>query len=524
MTDRQYFTRTLSYLKPYGLMYIFGLLIYSSQGFIFPFLSGIFMEGITAGILYQDFAIVISTLIRFGVMVLAILIALGISLYMYTLPQIYAERDLGLKLFNALIEGESTGHSGDGMAAITTDLSTTTNIFGNVLSPFVGHITALVFSAVVIFAIDYRLGLGVYALGVLVFIAQSRFARPLEKLGKARLEANASAVKSITNIFAGAITIRAFSKEDGVLIAFDHENGKLKKLQFAQAFIGTWQNLFTTAQGWLTLVVVFALGGWLVTQGAITLPQLMVVSNMAWVVGGAAAQIGESYAALKPPIVAAKRVFAIVDTPVVAPATTAFTGEIAVQNLDFAYPDAKKNTLHNINLTIAPGQTVAFVGESGSGKSTLLKCIANMYAPEDIAYVSQSYSLFNLTIAENIAMGLKGEATQAQVETAAKQAAAHEFIAALPEGYQTLCGENGNNLSGGQRQRVALARALCRNAPLLILDEATAALDPEAERQVMETIARLKGSCTILLITHHLQNAQIADRIVEMENGRIVAA
>ncbi|MCL2014905.1 MAG: ATP-binding cassette domain-containing protein, partial [Defluviitaleaceae bacterium] len=178
-----------------------------------------------------------------------------------------------------------------------------------------------------------------------------------------------------------------------------------------------------------------------------------------------------------------------------------------------------------------------------SGKSTLLRAIIGMYEREEMpvfigkqgfnetslqdwrsqfAYVDQSCKLFNVSIAENIAYGrVDNLPTQPEIETAAKRAFAHDFIASLEDGYNTDCGEKGDSLSGGQKQRVAIARALAKKAPILVFDEATSALDKESEKYIMETIETLRNDHTILITTHNLDNIVTADCIIVMESGNV---
>ncbi|MDZ7748601.1 MAG: ATP-binding cassette domain-containing protein [Halofilum sp. (in: g-proteobacteria)] len=203
----------------------------------------------------------------------------------------------------------------------------------------------------------------------------------------------------------------------------------------------------------------------------------------------------------------------------------------------------KGEVLHGVDLEVGVGETVALVGRSGSGKTTLANLLARFYEPQagrilldgvdiqeltldslraQIAYVGQHVTLFNDTIANNIAYGRLGGATREQVAEAAAAAHAADFIEALPEGYDTEVGENGIMLSGGQRQRLAIARALLKDAPVLILDEATSALDTESERAVQDGLERLLENRTTLVIAHRLSTIEGADRIVVMEAGRVV--
>ncbi|MBD3770795.1 MAG: ATP-binding cassette domain-containing protein, partial [Rhodobacterales bacterium] len=190
----------------------------------------------------------------------------------------------------------------------------------------------------------------------------------------------------------------------------------------------------------------------------------------------------------------------------------------------------------------APGETVAIVGPSGAGKSTIFNLLLRLYDPEggtirvdgqdiramtgdslraNMGLVSQDSALFDDTVQANIALGRLG-ATKAEIEVAARAAFAHEFIMALPQGYQSPAGEMGRNLSGGQRQRIALARAILRGAPILLLDEATSALDAESESRVQQALGDFSHGRTVLIIAHRLSTVRAADRILVVEDGRVV--
>ena len=212
------------------------------------------------------------------------------------------------------------------------------------------------------------------------------------------------------------------------------------------------------------------------------------------------------------------------------------------RNVHLRYPDASREALAGINLSLPAGKTVALVGTSGSGKTSLANLLPRFYHPTsgeiliddhsietltlaslraNIALVSQDVVLFNDTVAANIAYGLQG-VTQESLEQAARAAHALEFIENMPQGFATLIGENGVKLSGGQRQRLAIARAILKNAPILILDEATSALDTESERHVQAALDVLMKNRTTLVVAHRLSTIEHADRIVVLESGRIV--
>jgi subfamily B ATP-binding cassette protein MsbA len=246
-------------------------------------------------------------------------------------------------------------------------------------------------------------------------------------------------------------------------------------------------------------------------------------------------------------LAACESVFGVLDAPVEADTGQAILsdckGDIRFENVSFRYPGSDKLALDKINLQVQPGQTIALVGASGGGKSTLAALIPRFYTPdfgritvdgvdiatlaltnlrEHIALVSQDIVLLNDSIRANIAFGQSRSADDARVQEAAIAAHAWEFISQLPQGLDTLTGENGATLSGGQRQRIAIARALLKDAPILILDEATSALDTESERVVQEALVALMRNRTTLVIAHRLSTIERADLIVVLDQGRIV--
>jgi subfamily B ATP-binding cassette protein MsbA len=245
-------------------------------------------------------------------------------------------------------------------------------------------------------------------------------------------------------------------------------------------------------------------------------------------------------------LAAAESVFELLDEPGERDSGTLdigrASGAIRFENVRFSYPGSERLALDDIDLAIGAGETLALVGPSGSGKTTLAHLVPRFYHPdagriridghdaesirleslrENIALVSQDVVLFNDTVAANIGYGSES-ATEADIIEAARAAHAVEFIEQMPEGFQTLVGEHGVKLSGGQRQRIAIARALLKNAPILILDEATSALDSESERHIQAALETLIHGRTTILIAHRLSTVERADRIVVLDQGRIV--
>lgn len=218
-------------------------------------------------------------------------------------------------------------------------------------------------------------------------------------------------------------------------------------------------------------------------------------------------------------------------------------GKIVFDDVTFAYPGKERPALTNVSFTADPGQSIALVGRSGSGKSTISSLLTRFYTPQQgeirlddnpltdidlkslraqFAVVSQNVTLFNDTIANNIAYGAKQNVSREEIVNAAKMAHVEEFLANLPEGLDTVIGENGLMLSGGQRQRIAIARAILAQAPILILDEATSALDTESERLIQDALETLQKRCTSIVVAHRLSTIENADCIMVVEQGHII--
>jgi ATP-binding cassette, subfamily B, bacterial MsbA len=285
-----------------------------------------------------------------------------------------------------------------------------------------------------------------------------------------------------------------------------------------------------------------------IAAGRLTPGQFALFIGTLFLMYGPAKKLSRVNANLQQAIAASERIFEMLDTHTevkeqpTAAAMAPFQDRIEFRDVGFAYDDLHTDILCGITFTVQAGQMVAVVGRSGAGKTTLVNLLPRFYdvttgailidgvdlrdvtiasLRSQVGIVTQDTVLFDDTIANNIAYGSQ-RATREQVEAAARAANAHEFVAALPGGYDTMIGERGQRLSGGQRQRLAIARALLKNAPILVLDEATSALDTESELLVQEALANLMMNRTSFVIAHRLSTIRRADAIVVLERGRIV--
>jgi ATP-binding cassette subfamily B protein len=299
------------------------------------------------------------------------------------------------------------------------------------------------------------------------------------------------------------------------------------------------------------LIVVLWIGARAILAGEITGGELGQFALYAMFVAMSAASLSEVWGELQRAAGAMERLLELLETepqikspenPVPLPDTR--DGRIRFDNVSFHYPSRPAMpALQNFSLEIEPGEKVAFVGPSGAGKSTTFQLLLRFYDPQtgrilvdgvDIAAASptdvrhrigivpQETVIFGASARDNIRFG-RPEATDEKIEAAARAAAAHEFIRQLPQGYDTYLGERGTRLSGGQKQRIAIARAILKDAPILLLDEATSSLDAESERLVQEALEYLEKDRTTIVIAHRLATVLEADRIVVMDEGRIVA-
>ncbi|MCL1995684.1 MAG: ABC transporter ATP-binding protein/permease [Defluviitaleaceae bacterium] len=552
-----YLKRMFVFMKSFRVPYIIGMFFYAFQNYAFSFIVAVFSSGIMAALVASSTQQLIDTAILTFAMFAGFGIALGAGLYLLIMTLAKVVRQLQQELFEKFttrsLEVSQGIHSGESLAALNTDTQNVNHMLENVMFAFLSNVMGFTFSVITIFFIDWRLGLAATGVGAMVFVAQNGFTKPLAKINEARLTNIAETVKHITDIVAGALPIRAYNMQSKSLRDFETPICTLKILGFRTAFIEMWQDMFTTIGGWLSLITTFVLGGWLVIIGEIEFPVLMMLPPLMSLISQSMGGIGRNFAEFQGPLIATKRVFAIIDAPVqtfrpsenLAENPDNFDGyKLEIKGLNFSYLDAENTALTDIELSVPENKIVAFVGESGSGKSTLLRAIIGMYEREKMpiylgkqgfnettakawrsrfAYVDQSCKLFNISIAENIAYGkVDASLTQTEIETAAKRAFAHDFITELEDGYNTDCGEKGGSLSGGQKQRIAIARALAKQAPILVFDEATSALDKESEKYIMQTIESLRKDHTILLTTHNLHNITTADEIIVLQDGKIV--
>ncbi|HUN53202.1 MAG TPA: ABC transporter transmembrane domain-containing protein [Candidatus Sulfotelmatobacter sp.] len=455
--------------------------------------------------------------------------------------------DLFAHLMRADIGWLHKNHTGQLVSRFLYDATLLRTAVSSALTGMVKDSLSLVFLAIVMFIQDWRLSFVVVfvfpAAGVLV----RKFGKRSRKGSAATQEESGRLTSLLTEAFESARLIKAYGMEA-------REVGRVRasidrRFKYVMKTIGarSASTPATEALGGIAVALAIIYGGWQSSLGHMTLGQFASFISALLLAYQPMKSLSSLGPSLQEGLAAADRLFAlfdiepaIKDRPGARPLAVQ-GGTVRFEAVDFSYAEDAP-ALHGVSFTAAAGRKIALVGPSGAGKSTILNLIPRFYDAargaitidgQDvrevtlgslraaIALVSQEARLFDDTVRANILYG-RADASEAEIVAAAEAAAAHEFITALPQGYDTIVGENGVKLSGGQRQRIAIARAMLKNAPILLLDEATSALDAESERLVQAALRRLMLGRTTVVIAHRLSTVIDADEIQVIEQGRIV--
>ena len=436
--------------------------------------------------------------------------------------------------------------TGEIMSYIANDVAALQNALVDRLIELVTESSIFIGSLVMMVMLDWKLSLLTLITVPLVGQAMKVFGRKLKSSGTVIQERLADITATMQESIAAIRVVKSFGREDYEIERFHRQNelnfrAEMKNNQLMSLLTPTVEFLAALA---VTVIVWF--GGYEVVNGVITAGALVAFLTYAVNLANPVKRISRVYGAIQKAMAGADRVFAIMDLPETivnrpgAKDLPPVRGEVVFDDVTFAYEEGN-DALSQVSFSVAPGQMIAFVGPSGAGKSTIANLIPRFYEVSSgairidgydvrdvtmeslrgqIGIVPQETMLFSATVRENIRYG-RLDATEEEILQAAKDANAHEFIMALPEGYETKIGERGLNLSGGQRQRIAIARAILKDPRILILDEATSALDTESEKVVQAALDRLMIGRTSFVIAHRLSTVFNADQIYVIEGGRI---
>lgn len=554
------YLRLLTYVRPFigaFLVSILGYLIFASSQPMLAWVMKYFVDGLNLppGAALQQVPLFGEVELMYAVPALVVLISawqgLGSFLGNYYLARVSLGLidDLRRALFNSLLRLPNTyfdqNNSGHLISRITYNVTMVTGAATDAIKVVIREGLTILFLFAYLLWINWKLTLVMVItlpiIGVMVSSASRKFRKQSKKIQAAMGDVTHVASEMIQ----GYRVVRSFGGETYEAERFraasaNNTEKQLRMVKTSARFTPALQFVSFSTMAVVLFLVLYL-------RGEATAGDLVAYLTAAGMLPKPIRQLSEVSGTIQKGLAGAESIFAQLDEPVETDRGTVekdrVSGRLEVRQLTFRYPGSAQPVLHDLTFTVEPGQMVALVGRSGSGKSTLANLIPRFYHHSEgqilldgvdvedytlknlrrhIALVTQQVSLFNDTVANNIAYGDLAGLPRERIEAAAEAAYAAEFIERLEQGYETLIGENGVMLSGGQRQRLAIARAILKDAPILILDEATSALDTESERHIQAALDRVTANRTTLVIAHRLSTIERADVIMVMDQGRIV--
>jgi ATP-binding cassette, subfamily B, bacterial MsbA len=457
------------------------------------------------------------------------------------------QRRLFDKLLNERISFFADRHSSEFAARLVAGAAAANQVLNHLVTALGRDLLTLIGLVVVMFIQDPWLSLGTFVVFPPAMLVLRKMIRRIRSVARAQFTGGTRILETMQETIQGISVVKAFTLEEKARRRFDGNVAEVERESNKMARVASRSSPLMESLGGIAIAIAVVYGGYRTIVLGATPGEFFSFITAFLLANEPAKRLARLNIELNSAVVNVRALFEVIDAPATEPpekdktALAVSRASIEFTKVDFAYRPGEP-VLRALTLSAEPGKVTALVGTSGGGKSTILNLLLRFYEVDGgtiaidgqniaevsrsslrhaIAYVGQNVFLFRSTIRDNIALG-KPEASQQEVEAAAKAAYAHDFIMASPLGYDAPVGEHGLQLSGGQRQRIAIARALIKDAPIILLDEATAALDSESERQVQEAVAHLMQGRTTMVIAHRLHTVINADRIYVIENGQAV--
>jgi subfamily B ATP-binding cassette protein MsbA len=551
LTNRQLYLRLLTYVKPYWKAFalaILGMVGVAATEPVFPaILKYLLDHGFRAGDARLIWAIPLGIVVLFVVRgVLSFCVG-----YLMSWISALIVMDIRREMFSTMMKlPTQVFHdlsAGNFIARIVGDTGSLTDAVTNVLVTAVRESFTAVALLVYLVYLDWKLTLVTLIVGPLVALIVKGFSQRMRQASRNTILSVRRLMHTIEESSAAHKVIKIYAGQMQQQQRFLQNTEQLRRAQMREAIPATAITPITHVAASMAVAIIIYIALSQTAQNGISAGGFVSFITALLMLISPIKQLTTISPALQRGLASCESVFGFLDTPIEKEAGSSTLlharGDIRFEHVSFSYPGAERMALHDVSFSVSSGQTVALVGGSGGGKTTISALIPRFYSPSsgcitmddidindltltslraNIALVSQDIVLFNDTVEANIAFGSREASSRDEVIAAAKAAHAWDFIQQLPEGLDTFIGEDGAKLSGGQRQRIAIARALLKNAPILILDEATSALDTESERQVQTALATLMKNRTTLVIAHRLSTIEHADKILVLDQGRIV--
>ena len=453
--------------------------------------------------------------------------------------------DLFQKIVNLPIRYLDSHPHGDIMSRMTNDIENVSNTVSQSFSSLVSGALTIIGTVAMMFYLSPQLALLSCATVILTVVATKFLSSAMRKFYRRRQELLGSLNSTVEEMVGGYKTVAAYSREEAVIQTFDKTADELTRVGIIAEILGGSMGPVMNAINNISFVIIAAFGGYFALHGSITIGTISAFIIYAKQFGRPIDELAQIYGQIQTAIAGAERVFAIMDEPSEDKSGSEnmdnAKGVITFQDVNFSYVEGNP-VLHDFNLTVNAGQKVALVGSTGSGKTTVVNLLMRFYDIDNgqilidgvnvkdidcgelrhnTAIVLQDTVLFADTVENNLKYSREG-VTDEEMEEAAKLCHCHNMISRLSEGYRTHLSQAGYNLSQGQRQLLSIARAFLAKPKILILDEATSSVDTRTEKRIQDAMVKLMAGRTSLIIAHRLSTIRDADRIVVMDQGRIV--